>query len=139
MKRTLFVSNLRSEDYRFLCRTPRMREAPEAVGRAKPSVPANFNSKLSTTPRAFAHLNNSSRHCEEDDTLPCVDAPRRRSRYWTNVGLFCVWQKAPAETLPWARVLEWATGLGSPRRRIQFRVHRFRSSASLGEGNATRP
>jgi hypothetical protein len=49
-----------------------MREAPEAVGRAKPSVPANSSSKLSTAPRAFAHLKNSSRHCEEYETLPCV-------------------------------------------------------------------
>ena len=50
-----------------------MREAPEAVGRAKPSVAANSSSKLSTAPRAFAHLKNSSRHWgEEDETLPCV-------------------------------------------------------------------
>src|ERR1700682_363156 len=46
-------------------------EAPEAVGRAKPSVPANSSSKPSTAPRAFAHLKNSSRHWEEDETLPC--------------------------------------------------------------------
>ena len=49
-----------------------MREAPEAAGRAKPSVPANSSSKLSTAPHAFAHLKNSSRHCEEGETLPCV-------------------------------------------------------------------
>jgi hypothetical protein len=49
-----------------------MREAPEAAGRAKPSVPANSSSKLSTAPHAFAHLKNSSRHCEEYETLPCV-------------------------------------------------------------------
>jgi hypothetical protein len=46
-----------------------MREAPEAVGRAKPGVPANSSSTLSTAPRAFAHLKNLSRHCEEDETL----------------------------------------------------------------------
>jgi len=49
-----------------------MREAPEAVGRAKPSVPANSSSKLGTARRAFAHLKNSSRHWEEDQTLPCI-------------------------------------------------------------------
>jgi hypothetical protein len=72
MKRTLFVSNLRSEDFRLLCRTQCMREAPEVVGRQKPHVPANSSSKLSTAPRAFAHLKNWSRHCEEDETFPCV-------------------------------------------------------------------
>ena len=54
-----------------------MREAPEAVGRAKPSVPANFSSKLSTAPRAFAHLKNSSRHCEEDTWVSPDDDDRR--------------------------------------------------------------
>ena len=68
MKRTLFVSNLRSEDLRFLCRTPRMREAPEAVwGKAQRA--ANFSSKLSTAPRAFAHLKNSSLHCAAADSI----------------------------------------------------------------------
>ena len=35
-------------------------------------MPANSSSKLSTAPRTFAHLKNSSRHCKEDKTLPCV-------------------------------------------------------------------
>jgi hypothetical protein len=62
MKRTLFASNLRSEHLRFLCRTSRMREAPEAVGRTKARYARQF--RLSTALRGFAHLKNSSRHCD---------------------------------------------------------------------------